>query len=242
MERGGSAPMINLLAEPGTIEVGASVWPGPEEAHHLKVRRARAGEPIRVVDGRGQVGHGALQPDGTVLLSSLEVIVPPPGLTLAVGAGDRDRFGWLVEKSAELGVTDLIPLETERTAGVASRVRAQHLQRLQRRALEGIKQCGAAWAPVVHPPRPLGDLLAEPGPGIRWLASAGGGNPGGLPPGESILVVIGPEGGLSAFELEQLQSAGFLRVRLGPHVLRFETAAVAAACHIFQLREATPHG
>ena len=242
MERGGSAPMINLLAEPGTIEVGASVRSGPEEAHHLKVRRARAGEPIRVVDGRGQVGHGALQPDGTVLLSSLEVIVPPPGLTLAVGAGDRDRFGWLVEKSAELGVTDLIPLETERTAGVASRVREQHLERLQRRALEAIKQCGAAWAPVVHPPRPLGDFLAEPGPGIRWLASAGGGNPGGLPPGEPVLVVIGPEGGLSGAELEQLQGAAFIPVRLGPHVLRFETAAMAAACHIFQLREATPHG
>ena len=242
MERGGPAPMISLLAEPGTMEVGTSVRPGPEEAHHLKVRRARAGDQIRLVDGRGQVGLGALQPDGTVLLSSLEAIAPPPGLTLAVGAGDRDRFGWLVEKSAELGVTDLIPLETECSAGVASRVRAPHLERLQRRALEAIKQCGAGWAPVVHPPRPLGDFLADPGPGIRWLASVGGGNPGGLPPGESVLVVIGSEGGFSAFELEQLQGAGFLPVRLGPHVLRFETAAVAAACRIFQLREATPNG
>ncbi len=242
MEHGGSAPMINLVAEPGTMVVGASVRPGPEEAHHLKVRRSRAGDPIRLVDGRGQVGQGVLQPDGTVLLSSLVAVAPPPGLTLAVGAGDRDRFGWLVEKAAELGVTDLIPLETERTGGVSSRVRAQHLERLQRRALEGIKQSGAVWAPVVHPSRSLGDLLAEPTTGIRWLASAGGENSPGLPPGESILIVIGPEGGLSGAELEQLQRAGFLPVRLGPHVLRFETAAVAAACRVFQLREATSHG
>ena len=68
-------------------------------------------------------------------------------LTLAVGAGDRDRFAWLVEKAVELGVTAVVPLETERTAGVATRVATtQHLAKLRRQALEAIKQCGAAWA------------------------------------------------------------------------------------------------
>ena len=50
----------------------------------------------------------------------------PPELTLAVGAGDRERFAWLVEKAVELGVTAIVPLETERTAGVATRLRAAH--------------------------------------------------------------------------------------------------------------------
>ena len=69
-----------------------------------------------------------------------------PSSTLAVGAGDRDRFGWLVEKAAELGVTTLVPIETARTTGVATRLRGKHLEKLRRQALEAIKQSGAPWA------------------------------------------------------------------------------------------------
>ena len=57
-------------------------------------------------------------------IESVEQVPPPPPLCLAVGAGDRDRFAWLVEKAAELGATRVVPLETERTAGVANRLRA----------------------------------------------------------------------------------------------------------------------
>ena len=98
-----------------------------------------------------------------------------------MGAGDRDRFAWLVEKATELGVTSVIPLETERTAGVASRVRTQHLERLRRHALEAVKQSGAAWATRVEEPVSLGEIAARPIVGQGWVADvergsgAGGG-------------------------------------------------------------------
>ena len=74
---------------------------------------------------------------------------------LGVGAGDRDRFGWLVEKATELGVTEIVPLETERTRGVATGCGPEQLDKLRRRAREALKQCGGAWAPVLREPSPL---------------------------------------------------------------------------------------
>ena len=104
-----------------------------------------------------------------VEIDAARVVGRPPALTLAVGAGDRERFEWLVEKATELGVTCIAPVETERTAAVATRVRAQHVEKLRRRALEAVKQCGAAWAPEVREPEPLAAFLARPADG-RALA------------------------------------------------------------------------
>jgi 16S rRNA (uracil1498-N3)-methyltransferase len=166
----------------------------------------------------------------------------PAPLWLAVGAGDRDRFGWLVEKAAELGATDLVPLETERTAGVASRVRDTQLDRLRRQALEAIKQCGAAWAPVVHPPEPLPAFLARATPGQRWLADADGPPPPAALDSSRVTVVVGPEGGLTPAEQGLVREAGYQPVGLAPAILRFETAALAAAAAITTARLRGQHG
>jgi 16S rRNA (uracil1498-N3)-methyltransferase len=153
----------------------------------------------------------------------------PAALTLAVGAGDKERFAWLVEKAAELGATRVLPLETERTAGVASRLRPAQLDKLRRLALETLKQCGAAWAMEVADPATIDDLVGAPPEGARWLAHARGVPvPAGLDSGP-VTVVVGPEGGLTAGETGRLQAAGYRPVTLGPFTLRFETAALAAA-------------
>jgi 16S rRNA (uracil1498-N3)-methyltransferase len=123
----------------------------------------------------------------------------------------------------------VIPLETERTAGVASRVRAQHLERLRRHALEAVKQSGGAWATRVEEPVSLGELSARPLLGQGWVADANGEAVPGVVGETPLTVVIGPEGGLTADELARLRGAGYAGVRLGPHTLRFETAAIAAA-------------
>jgi 16S rRNA (uracil1498-N3)-methyltransferase len=149
-------------------------------------------------------------------------------LTLVVGAGDRDRFGWMMEKATELGATAVVPLESERTAGVATRLRAPHLERLRRQALEVLKQSGAAWVTRVDEPVSLADLSARPLSGKGWVAEASG------PPVPAVLgehpltVVVGPEGGLTVGELDLLRGAGYRPVSLGPHTLRFETAAIVA--------------
>jgi 16S rRNA (uracil1498-N3)-methyltransferase len=149
---------------------------------------------------------------------------------LAVGAGDRDRFTWLVEKATELGATAILPLDTERTRGVATRLRPGGEVRLARRALEALKQCGGAWAPEVLPPMTLGAFLEVHGSGhgARWLGDAEGASPVPVAGNVPALAVVGPEGGLTADERNLLLRAGFAPVRFGPHILRFETAAVAA--------------
>jgi 16S rRNA (uracil1498-N3)-methyltransferase len=230
--------MIRVLVErDGSLREG--------EAHHIQVRRVEPGELVELRDGEGLVGQGRLRRSGkswSVEVTATERVAPPPPLTLCVGAGDRDRFAWVVEKCTELGVTTVVPLECERTAGVATRVRPQHLERLRRQALEAVKQSGAAWATRVEQPAVLATLLEREADGTRWLADAEG-RPAPAAIGDNPLtVVIGPEGGLSTAERDALLAAGYEPVRLAGHTLRFETAAVAAAAIAINARLRGSHG
>jgi 16S rRNA (uracil1498-N3)-methyltransferase len=218
-----------VLLEPGGASGPAGRLVRGEE-HHLRVRRAADGDRVELRDGAGLVGTGRLVRTARawrVEIDAARVLGRPPALALAVGAGDRERFEWLVEKATELGVTCIVPVETERTAAVATRVRPRHVEKLRRRALEAVKQCGAAWAPVIHEPEPLAAFVGRAAEGERWLADPGGGGAG--PAGNSVTVLVGPEGGLTERERVVAQAAGYRPVWLGPHMLRFETAAVAAA-------------
>ena len=127
MGGGGGAAVITVLVPPG-VGAGAARRERLDEAeqHHLRVRRAR--------DGRARWRSGTAPGSSARAAGSRSSAKrgrwrsrPPSGargrpeLTLAVGAGDRERFGWLVEKAVELGATRIVPLETERTGGVATR-------------------------------------------------------------------------------------------------------------------------
>lgn len=233
-----------VLVPAGAARMGALLALDETEAHHLRVRRMVDGGSVELRDGAGLVGDGRVLVEGkrvTVEVTAARVIPPPTPLRLAVGAGDKDRFGWLAEKAAELGVTELVPLETERTRGVADRLRAGQVDRLRRRAREAIKQSGAAWAPEIADPVALPSFAAHLPDGLRWLADIDGAVPGATG-GSAATAVIGPEGGLAPAERELLVAAGFQPVRLAAHVLRFETAAIAAAVLIGFGRLGGPHG
>jgi 16S rRNA (uracil1498-N3)-methyltransferase len=224
--------MITVLLPAGRAAAGDVVPLEPAEVHHLRVRRAGEALSVQLRDGRGFVGTGLLRDEGgtvAVVVEQAEMAARPAPLRLAVAAADRDRFAWLVEKATELGVTDIFPIATERTAAVASRIREGQLARLRRRAFEAVKQCGTAWAPDVHPAQSLASLLGQRLEGARWLADANGrAVPSTFGAGPST-ILVGPEGGLSRAEQDSAFAAGFLPVRLAEHVLRFETAALAAA-------------
>jgi 16S rRNA (uracil1498-N3)-methyltransferase len=147
-----------------------------------------------------------------------------------------------VEKATELGVTTVIPLESERTVGVGTRVRPQHLERLRRHALEAVKQSGAAWAARVEGPAALDTLVARQPDGVRWLADVDGQVAPPVLADEPLTVVIGPEGGFTTDERTRLLAAGFESIRLGAHTLRFETAAIAAAALAVAGRLRGSHG
>ncbi len=223
---------MRVLVPPGRTVVGQRATLNESEAHHLRVRRAREDEAVEVLDGAGLIGTGRLVRAGAdwlVEIESAERRPPRPALTLAVAAADRERFSWMAEKSVELGVTRIVPLETARTAGVASRLKPTHIEKLRRTMLEATKQCGAAWSPEIAQPVRLERFIAEPVRGLGWLADSGG----DLPPAQlddtAVTIVIGPEGGFTAEEREAVRQAGYRAVTFGAHTLRFETAALAAA-------------
>ena len=236
---------MKVVLPRGSGKAGKRVSLDEHEIHHLKVRRAKDGEPVQVLDGAGLVGTGTLVQVGRewmVEIGSAELQPLPAPLTLAVAMGDRDRFSWMIEKLVELGVTRVVPLQSERTAGVATRLKDVHLDWLRRSALDAIKQCGAAWVPAIDTPRTLSEFAREPLGATAWLADVcGAPAPASLDDG-AVTVIIGPEGGLTSTERDTAIAAGYQLVSLGLHTLRFETAAVAAAAAVTQARMRSAHG
>lgn len=227
--------MIAVLVEPGIIKVGALLSLDPSEVHHLEVRRAESGDRVRILDGRGTIGLGTVslgKREARVEVLEARRVEPAARLTLGVGAGDRERFGWLVEKCAELGVSEIIPLLTERSANVASRVRAEHIEKLARRGLEAIKQSGNPCAPVVREPVSLAQFARGVQTEVKLVAEQGAGPIGALGADGAVTFLIGPEGGWTDDEMMLLGNAGFRAVKLGTFTLRFETAAVAAVVSV----------
>ncbi|MGE0555526.1 MAG: 16S rRNA (uracil(1498)-N(3))-methyltransferase [Gemmatimonadales bacterium] len=221
--------MIRLLA-PGPLDrAGDPVRLDPAELRHLAVRRVAMDTEVELLDGVGTVVRGTMGPDGAVrVLERLSHPRPEP-IVLLVGAGDRDRFTWMVEKAQELGVTEIVPVETERSKSVETRLRIGQLDKLRARAREALKQCGAAWALELRDLCPLEQALGAVEADSRWLADPAGGAIAARPAGAAAAVLIGPEGGLTEPERRLALDAGHLPLWLGPNTLRFETAAIAAA-------------
>jgi 16S rRNA (uracil1498-N3)-methyltransferase len=235
---------MRVVVERGNVKAGQRIQLDEAEIQHLKVRRAREGEAIEVLDGAGFRASGILVKAGRewmVEVGAAELQQQPLPLSRAVATGDRERFIWLVEKSAELGVTRIVPLETERTASVATRLKPSHVDRLRRSALETIKQCGAAWAPAIESPVALGEFVSRPLSGSGWLADQAGDPPPADLEG-AVSVIVGPEGGLTDEEREAAVAGGYRPIALGVHTLRFETAALAAAAAVTQARMRGTHG
>jgi 16S rRNA (uracil1498-N3)-methyltransferase len=251
---GRGAAVITVLVPPGVVSPGAGLGRRERlddaEQHHLRVRRAQEGERVAVRDGAGLVGTGRIAIVGKaweVEIENAERRARPATLTLVVGAGDRERFSWLVEKAVELGATRIIPLVTARAGTVATRVRDNHIEKFRRQALEATKQCGAAWTVEVEEPATLAGFIQRSEierhePGLRWLADAAGDAPPATLDGVAVTIVIGPEGGLEDPERAALLGAGFRPLALAAHTLRFETAALAAAAAVTAARLRGTHG
>jgi 16S rRNA (uracil1498-N3)-methyltransferase len=233
---GGGPPRVISLVEPGDLAAGQIIELDAEEAHHLRVRRAAPGDHIGLRDGAGLVANAVLLEAGSkkALVRVVDVVRAgrPPGLELLVGAGDKDRFGWLVEKAAELAVTDVTPVETEYSMRVATALRPGQLAKLQRRALDAVKQSGAAWAPAVGAMVPFADALTRAADAERLIADAAGEWPALMPARTPVSVLVGPEGGFTGGERSAAIRAGWRAVRLAGAVLRFETAAISAAAYV----------
>jgi len=217
-----------------------------DEAHHLgRVRRIGAGEVVEVFDGLGFATRAEVIAVGkkSVELQSVGLPLPfhepPVRLTLATAVPKGDRFDWLVEKATELGVDRLTPLLTERSVVDPGPAK---IGRLRRAVIEAAKQCGRNRLMTLDDPRPWRAVVGDFSGDRAKLIAHPGGAPFGLwphpEPGAHAVVAVGPEGGLTDSEIETAEAAGWVRVGLGTHVLRVETAALAAAVRLLALAEA----
>lgn len=156
----------------------------------------------------------------------------PLQVTLAQALSSGERMDYTIQKAVELGATAIQPLLAERCVVRLSGERAEKKRaHWQGVVVAACEQCGRDVVPEVRPLLAFRDWLQQPGPagGLRLMLAPGAAN--GLRdlslPGGEITVLAGPEGGLSPTESGDALRAGFTPLRLGPRVLRTETAAVA---------------
>ena len=243
-------PSLHSLYVAGLAERsdGEVVRLDDEESRHARSLRLDSGDAIVLTDGRGTRRAGRLGAASDrrreVTIGRSLPVIEPLAVELAVAVGNRTHTLWLVEKAAEFGIRRLSPVETERSRSVSDAGRSVGFwTKAHRRALAAVKQSGGAWLPEFGAVVDLNaflDRTRTSGDPAIVLDIDGAPLRNVLPhPLSPILLFVGPEGGLTRAELEACVAAGFSSGRLGPTVLRFETAAVAALAVVAQEREIT---
>lgn len=202
----------------------------------MRVLRLCSGAPIVLFNGRGGEYPATLSLGAGYAAASVAAFDPaeresPLELTLLQALVAADKLDWVVEKSVELGVHRI--LVTPMTRSVARLDPARSVRRLQHwrdLVIAACCQCGRNRLPSVDYAASLdAALTVEPEVESRLLLSPSAATdlPSNLPGGRAVLMV-GPEGGVTDAELKHAERAGFAPVRLGPRILRAETAGLAA--------------
>lgn len=212
-------------------------------AHHLRVRRIQVGESFKVFDGHGLSANAVLtamdKKTAAVRLSEIQKNLrseTKTPITLAQGMASSDKMDWLIEKSVELGISQVIPLHTERSVvrldGERASKKTTHWQGI---LVAGSEQSGRTVIPTLGPIQNLPLWLSSLNPheqSLRLMLSPRADasllsvlkrcTP------QALTLLIGPEGGLSESEEEQAKRAGFVPVSMGYRILRTETAGIVA--------------
>ncbi len=242
--------MVHKFFLDGPIKKGTLNFDGAEFHHMVRVTRHKKGDTVRLFDGTGREADAEItktsRHSATLKVGPAETVPEETGprLIMAVAMPKSSRAGWLVEKAVELGVTQLIPLKTERSIVDP---RGSKLDSLRNNIISACKQCGRSRlmeiAPVMEWTKFLDTQLkdritvvAHPG-GVAFdqelvgslIQKAKGQARAKKKQGKDLLIAIGPEGGFSVEEVTQAVTRGAQLVSLGPLTLRVETAALSVA-------------
>jgi 16S rRNA (uracil1498-N3)-methyltransferase len=224
-----------FLVPPGELSTSVLTLSGPEGHHAAAVRRLRPGERADVSDGAGTLAQGVGKDVVTLEIRAVRSVPPPqPRLVVAQALPKGDRGELAVELMTEVGVDAVVPWSAERSITKWQGDRGQRaLGKWRATAREAAKQSRRGWLPEIAELASTAVLAqrvtaaalaivleADAQAKLHQLA---------LPEAGDILVVVGPEGGISQAERAALGAAGAVAARLGPTVLRTSTAGAAAA-------------
>src|SRR5450755_2146478 len=222
----------------GTLTPGAIVELARDTASHLaKVLRARSGDELILFNGDGREFTGTIEAvRGSRVSASIGAArsidrESPFMLTLVQCVPRGDRMDFIVQKATELGVGCIVPVLSQRSVvrldAAQAESKAAHWRAVIVNACE---QCGRNRLPAIDTPVPLLNYLgSSPSASARLVLAPdleSAATPSDLH--ASVEIAIGPEGGFADDELAAFRIAGFVRVKLGPRILRTETAAIAA--------------
>jgi 16S rRNA (uracil1498-N3)-methyltransferase len=220
------------LAEGALVDLG-----GEAAVHLVRVLRLALGAELTLFNGEGGEWGGRIE---SVDRGRVRVRIAdhrlveresPLFLTLAQGISRGERMDYTLQKAVELGVSRIVPLTTERSVvrldEARGERRVEHWTKVLRSASE---QSGRTRVPELLPITRLYDWLTRDEPGLKLLLirAEGAARLSELVPDPAITLLIGPEGGFAGDEVAVALRAGYRALRLGPRVLRTETAAVAA--------------
>lgn len=228
--------MIRLFWD-GEVAPGEMLVTGAP-ARHARVRRVNAGDPIRLVDGRGHVASGqvaSLEKHALVVLVEGVIEVPRPvALDVLVPVADRDRMLLAAEKCVELQATSWRPAYFARSRSVSPRGEGTKFrEKVAARMQSALEQCGAAWMPEIHDELESVDAFQRiPADRKKFLLDVSGRPLVHLATDGAVAIAIGPEGGIEDREAAAAREYAWTTASLSATILRFETAIIAAAAVI----------
>jgi 16S rRNA (uracil1498-N3)-methyltransferase len=230
---------VHLVPSLDGVAAGAEVEVTGDEAHHaVAVRRLRVGESVALTDGAGTSVVGEVTATGkrvfTVVVTTVDrSLEPDPSVVVVQALPKGDRGELAVEVLTEVGVAEIVPWAAARSVAVWKGERADRsLARWRSTAREAAKQARRSWLPDVAPLASTDEVVrliegADLAVVLHEAATASIADLA-VPPDGRLLVVVGPEGGLTDEEIGAFTEAGAASVRLGAEVLRTSTAGVAA--------------
>jgi 16S rRNA (uracil1498-N3)-methyltransferase len=226
--------MPHFFIAPENIQGQSFTLRGPEVHHLLDVRRCKPGEVVHLFDGTGKTYVGRIErvardEIGGVFIEQSDAPMPLAAVHLYQAIPKGDRFDWLVEKAAELGVSVVTPLITERST--VTEISESKIERWRRLARAACTQCNRADLMGVEVPVRMRDLTNQPLPGTAIIPWEGEDvrtldETLNMPVSGTVSILIGPEGGFALSEIERARSARIVPVTLGPRILRSETAGL----------------
>ena len=213
------------------------------QAHYIsRVLRHAAGDAVQLFDGSGQEYLGELIEVGkkAVRVELREQLAgqaeSPLRIHLGQGLSRGERMDWAIQKATELGVGEITPIVSERCEVRLKDERAdKRLAHWRQVAISACEQCGRSVLPVIHAPITLAEWQAHVQAELKLVLHPVAAPLESHARPHSLAFLIGPEGGLSEAEVAQAKAAGFHAARLGPRVLRTETAPVVALAVAQQL-------